>query len=227
MVISPPVITVDGPSGAGKSTLCKALNKYLRWYILDSGTIYRVFALYILQNNVCIMSENHLITLALNLDVYFFTYNNEIHVLLEGKDVSTIIRTEILGRIASQIAVFPGVREILLRYQRTMRKFPGLIANGRDMGTIVFPDALIKIFLYASFEERVRRRLFQLQQNGFNVDFQQILTTMKERDYRDYYRNISPLIPAHDAFILNSTNISSKQIINKVFTYVDKILLLS
>ncbi|WP_278400672.1 (d)CMP kinase, partial [Hafnia paralvei] len=158
-----PVITVDGPSGAGKGTLCKALAESLGWCLLDSGAIYRVLALAALHHQVDITSEEALVPLAAHLDVRFVAQNGQLQVILEGEDVSNEIRTESVGSTASQAAAFPRVREALLRRQRAFREFPGLIADGRDMGTVVFPDAPVKIFLDASSEERARRRMLQLQ----------------------------------------------------------------
>lgn len=150
MVAIAPVITVDGPSGAGKGTLCQALANQFGWQLLDSGAIYRVLALAALHHHVDIQSEDALVPLAANLDVRFVPEENQLKVILEGEDVSNQIRTEDVGKTASQIAAFPRVREALLRRQRAFRAMPGLIADGRDMGTVVFPDAPVKIFLDAS-----------------------------------------------------------------------------
>ncbi|WP_334472677.1 (d)CMP kinase [Arsenophonus sp. PmNCSU2021_1] len=222
MVVLPPVITVDGPSGAGKGTLCQALANKLGWQLLDSGAIYRVLALAALHHHVDIKSEEALVPLAANLDVRFEPRENELAVMLEGEDVSNVIRSEVVGNTASLSATFPRVREALLRRQRAFRTKPGLIADGRDMGTVVFPDAPVKIFLDATPEERARRRMQQLQEKGFDVKLSDLLTDIKERDYRDRNRLIAPLVPAKDALILDSTKLSIEGVIEQVLAYVKK-----
>lgn len=148
-----PVMTIDGPSGAGKGTLCQLLAEKLGWHLLDSGAIYRVLSLAALHHDVELDSEASLVPLAANLDVQFQVEGDLVKVILEGEDVSRTIRTEEVGNAASKIAAFPRVREALLRRQRAFRQAPGLIADGRDMGTVVFPEAEVKIFLDASAEE--------------------------------------------------------------------------
>ncbi|MEX0445994.1 (d)CMP kinase [Xenorhabdus sp. SGI246] len=221
-----PVITVDGPSGAGKGTLCQALAEALDWQLLDSGAIYRVLALAAIHHQVNIRSEDSLVPLAANLDVRFVPANGKLRVILEGEDVSNEIRTETVGNTASQAATFPRVREALLRRQRAFRVAPGLIADGRDMGTVVFPDAPVKIFLDASAEERARRRMLQLQEKGFSVNFENLLSEIQERDFRDRNRAVAPLVPAQNALILNSTNMSIEEVIAKALSYVRNTLTL-
>ncbi|SPY94198.1 cytidylate kinase [Proteus mirabilis] len=153
----------------------------------------------------------------------FIPNENGLSVILEGEDVSTEIRTETVGNTASQAATFPRVREALLRRQRAFRTAPGLIADGRDMGTIVFPDAQVKIFLDASAQERARRRMLQLQEKGFNVNFERLLSEIKERDYRDRNRAVAPLVAAKDALILDSTSLSIDEVIEKSLAYAKKI----
>ncbi|MGP1958225.1 MAG: (d)CMP kinase [Arsenophonus sp.] len=223
MAFLPPVITVDGPSGAGKSTLSHALANKLGWQLLDSGAIYRALALLALHNHVNLMSEKALIPLAVNLDVHFKSRKKKLVVILEGNDVTSKIRNEVLDKITSIIATFPRVREILLYRQRAFRTKPGLITDGRDMATVVFPDALIKIFLDATPEERAYRRMRQLQKNGFDVKLNDTLVNVKERDYRDRNRIISPLIPAKDALILDSTKLSFENVIKQVLFCIKKI----
>lgn len=222
MAVLPPVITVDGPSGAGKGTLCQALANKLGWQLLDSGAIYRVLALAALHHHVDIQSEEALVPLAANLDVRFEPSEKELAVMLEGEDVSNEIRSEIVGNTASLTATFPRVREALLRRQRAFRTKPGLIADGRDMGTVVFPDAPVKIFLDATPEERAHRRLQQLQEKGFDVKLSDLLVDIKERDYRDRNRLIAPLVPAKDALILDSTKLSIEEVIKQALAYVKK-----
>ncbi len=218
-----PVITVDGPSGAGKGTVCKALAEKLGWHLLDSGAIYRVLALAALHHQVDISQEEALIPLAGNLDVCFVPQNGQMQVILEGEDVSSDIRAETVGNTASQAARFPRVRDALLLRQRAFRDKPGLVADGRDMGTVVFPDAPVKIFLDASVEERAHRRMRQLHSKGFSVNFERILNEIQDRDDRDRNRQVSPLLPADSAFILDSTNMSIEQVIISVMTYAKKI----
>ncbi|EQA10322.1 (d)CMP kinase, partial [Glaesserella parasuis] len=182
------VITVDGPSGAGKGTLCHALAEKLGFDFLDSGAIYRILALAAVKQGIAFESETALAQLGRNLNVKFVPENNEIQVILDGENVGDQIRTAQAGQNASKIAVYPQVREALLQRQRDFRSPKGLIADGRDMGTVVFPEAEIKFFLDASAEERTRRRVKQLQEKGFNANFDEILAEIKERDFRDRNR---------------------------------------
>lgn len=225
----PPVITIDGPSGSGKGALSKKLANILGWNLLDSGIIYRVLALIALHNKIDINNEIELVKLANNLiRINFINRLNRFLIFSHNKVIIQEIYTEFIGNIASKIAVFPKVRATLLEYQRTFCMFPGLIADGRDMGTIVFPNAVLKVFLYASTEERQRRRLYQLQRKFFNVEFEhlKIKKIIKERDNRDYTRTLAPLLPAVDALVLDSTHLSRKEIRVKVFTYIKENLLL-
>ncbi|MCG8709013.1 (d)CMP kinase [Brenneria sp. 4F2] len=224
MTVTAPVITVDGPSGVGKGTLCKALAEALQWHLLDSGAIYRVLALAALHHQVDIQSEEALVPLASHLDVRFISGGGQLEVILEGEDVSNEIRTEDVGNTASQAAAFPRVREALLRRQRAFREAPGLIADGRDMGTVVFPDAPVKIFLDASAEERARRRMLQLQEKGFSVNFERLLSEIRERDTRDRNRPVAPLVPAADALVLDSTEMTIDEVIARALAYSRKVL---
>ncbi|CAH0186761.1 (d)CMP kinase [Erwinia aphidicola] len=222
-----PVITIDGPSGAGKGTLCKAMAEALQWHLLDSGAIYRVLALAALHHQVDITSEEALVPIAAHLDVRFVSNGGEMEVILEGEDVSSEIRTQDVSNTASKVAAFPRVREALLRRQRGFRELPGLIADGRDMGTVVFPDAPVKIFLDASSEERANRRMLQLQEKGFSVNFERLLSEIKERDERDRNRAIAPLVPADDALVLDSTTMSIEQVIEIALKYAREKLALA
>ncbi|MGL9774759.1 MAG: (d)CMP kinase [Sodalis sp. (in: enterobacteria)] len=227
MTVIAPVITIDGPSGAGKGTLCKALAETLQWHLLDSGAIYRVLALAALHHQVAIDSEEALVALAAYLDVRFEVEQGQLSVVLEGEDVSQAIRNETVGNSASQIAAFPRVREALLRRQRAFRAAPGLIADGRDMGTVVFPDAPVKIFLDASSDGRAHRRMRQLQEKGFSVNFERLLSEIKERDDRDRNRAVAPLVPAADALVLDSTRLTIDEVIVKALAHARQILALS
>ncbi|AUH01138.1 (d)CMP kinase [Prodigiosinella confusarubida] len=224
MVATAPVITVDGPSGAGKGTLCKGLAEALQWNLLDSGAIYRVLALAALHHQVDITAEDALVPLATHLDVRFIPENGQLRIILEGEDVSNEIRTEAVGNTASQTAAFPRVREALLRRQRAFREAPGLVADGRDMGTVVFPDAAVKIFLDASAEERAQRRMLQLQESGFSVNFERLLSEIKERDNRDRTRSVAPLVPAPDALVLDSTDMALDEVVERALAYVRQVL---
>ncbi|MGV3344839.1 (d)CMP kinase [Enterobacteriaceae bacterium LUAb1] len=220
MAATAPVITIDGPSGAGKGTLCKAIAEALKWHLLDSGAIYRVLALAVLHHHIDMSSEEALVPVAAHLDVQFIAGQGEMKVILEGEDVSGEIRTQDVSNSASKVAAFPRVREALLYRQRAFRVEPGLIADGRDMGTVVFPDAPVKIFLDASSEVRARRRMLQLQEQGFSVNFENLLAEIKERDDRDRNRIIAPLVPASDALILNSSQMNIEQVIEVSLKYI-------
>ncbi|MDO4430264.1 MAG: (d)CMP kinase [Lonepinella koalarum] len=214
------VITVDGPSGAGKGTLCYALAEKLGFALLDSGAIYRVTALAALKSAVDLTDEFALEKLATDLDIAFVPQNGEVEIMLNGENVSSQIRTQDVADAASKVAVFPKVRSALLQLQQDFAKHHGLIADGRDMGTVVFPQAQVKLFLDASAEERAKRRYKQLQNKGINGNFDQILTEIKERDFRDRNREIAPLKPADDALVLDSTVLSIEQVIDQALNYI-------
>ncbi len=216
------IITVDGPSGAGKGTLSYALAEKLGYQLLDSGAIYRVCALAALKNHVALDDENALAKLAEKLDLRFLPQDGEVKVLLGGENVSKQIRTQEVAQTASKVAPFPLVREALLQLQRDFAKGTGLIADGRDMGTVVFPQAQVKLFLDASAEERAKRRLKQLQSKGISGNFAQILAEIEERDYRDRNRATAPLKPADDALLLDSTSLSIEAVIAKALDYIQQ-----
>ena len=208
------IITVDGPSGVGKGTLCQALTKHFGFHLLDSGAIYRILGLAAAQHNVDFTDETALAALANQIEISFIAHETGVTTLLNQQDVSDIIRTQQVADYASKIAVFPAVRAALLQKQRDFATAPGLVADGRDMGTVVFPEAEIKFFLDATAEERTKRRLKQLQEKGINGNFAQILSEIQERDYRDRNRAVAPLVPADDAILLDSSSLS----INEVFS---------
>ena len=191
-----PVITIDGPSGAGKGTVCRLLAQKLGWEILDSGAIYRVLALASIHHQIESGDEESLIPLAAHLDVQFVATENGAKIVLEGEEVTRLIRTEEVGGVASKIAALPRVREALLRRQRAFRQEPGLIADGRDMGTVVFTDAFVKVFLTASAEERANRRFLELKGKGHDVKIGDLLTEIQARDDRDMNRSVAPMVPA-------------------------------
>ncbi|MDD0824785.1 (d)CMP kinase [Mannheimia sp. AT1] len=214
------VITVDGPSGAGKGTLCYALAEKLGFDFLDSGALYRITALSAVKKGIALDDEDKLAEVGRDLNIQFLPNEGEISVILDGENVGDQIRTAQAGQNASKVAAFPKVRAALLDRQRAFSTENGLIADGRDMGTVVFPDAKIKLFLDASAEERAKRRVKQLQEKGFNANFDEILAEIKERDFRDRNREVAPLIPAKDALVLDSTHLSIDDVINQALDYI-------
>ena len=212
--IQAPVLTIDGPSGAGKGTLSQIIARDLGWNFLDSGALYRLTALSALSHKIDLASDADLAIVAEHLDIRFDVHTGQ--VFLEGDDVTRSLRTEQTGAAASRVAAYPAVREALLERQRAFRATPGLVADGRDMGTVVFPDAELKIFLTASAEERARRRYSQLKESGASVSFEEILSDVVSRDARDRNRSVSPLIPADDAETLDSTHLSIEEVVESV-----------
>lgn len=216
-----PVVTVDGPSGAGKGTLCMLLAEKLGFHLLDSGAIYRVLALAAIHHGVDTESEDALVPLATHLDVQFIAEGDLVKVILEGENVSSELRKEETGTAASKVAAFPRVREALLRRQRSFSTNEGLVADGRDMGTVVFPNAEVKIFLDATAEERATRRLKQLQDKGLSVKFDHLLREIQERDDRDRNRAVAPLRPADGALVLDSTELSIGEVVDQALKYIE------
>ncbi|PXZ07312.1 (d)CMP kinase [Gilliamella apicola] len=221
-----PVIAVDGPSGVGKGTLCQALANHLNWHLLDSGAIYRVLALSALQQNIALDDTKQLATLALGLPLTFDSNSDDVKVLLDGMDVSRDIRTEETGGAASKVASINEVRVALLQRQRDFRQLPGLVADGRDMGTVVFTDAPVKIFLDASAQSRAERRMKQLQDKQIHAKFGEILQEITARDERDRNRAVAPLKPAVDALIIDTTSLSIQDVFNQSIMYIKEKLAL-
>lgn len=224
-----PVITVDGPSGAGKGTLCQMLAAKLNWLLLDSGALYRVTALAAKQHGVEIENEAGLKVIAAHLDVQFQVSPkcDGVQVILEGQNVTSVLRTEETGAIASKVAAVNVVRSALLERQRDFQQLPGLIADGRDMGTVVFPEAELKIYLTATAEERGQRRYKQLIDAGKNANLAQIIDDIEARDDRDMNRSVSPLKPADDAIIIDSTSMSIEEVFCQVQQAAKKVGLLA
>lgn len=213
------VVTIDGPSGSGKGTVAQRLAKKLGWHYLDSGAIYRVLAQAALKHDVDFSDHVALTELATTLDVTFSLEESDLKVWLEGEDVSLAIRSETAGNAASKVAAVPAVRAALLQRQRDFRQAPGLVTDGRDMGTVVFPDAPFKIFLTASAEERGIRRHKQLKEKGIESNLSDLIAEIAERDKRDSERSVAPLKPADDAFILDSTELGIEAVYQKVSDY--------
>jgi len=200
-----PVLTIDGPSGSGKGTIAQLMARELGWHYLDSGAIYRVLAQAAIKHNIDLTDELKLAEKAQNLDLVFSVENNDLLVMLEGDDVSTLIRSETAGNAASKVAVLPLVRAALLERQYAFRQAPGLVTDGRDMGTVVFPDAEYKVFLTASAEIRAQRRYKQLKEKGIESNISALVVEISERDERDSQRQVAPLRPADDALQLDSS----------------------
>lgn len=218
MINQGPVITIDGPSGAGKGTVSQLIAERLGWHMLDSGALYRLLSLAVFHHDMSVNDVETLKVLAEHLDIQFEqSEDGKLEIILEGEIVTQAIRTEEVGNHASKLAAIPTVREGLLVRQRAFSQLPGLVADGRDMGTVVFPDAHIKIFLTASAEERAQRRLQQLQQKGETVNLPELVKTIKERDERDANRAIAPLVPAADALVIDSTDLTIEQVVEMVF----------
>lgn len=221
-----PVIAVDGPSGTGKGTICSHLANWLAWNFLDSGALYRILAVAAEKHHLEEGDEVGIADIAVSLDVVFQRPQpgKDVTVIFEGTDISQKIRTEECGNSASQIAILPKVRSALLERQRKFRQLPGLIADGRDMGTVVFADAPLKIYLIASAAERAKRRYKQLKQKGFSVNLPRLTADIAERDTRDSQRTISPLKPADDAIVVDTTILEISEVIKKIEDLVQEIL---
>lgn len=211
-----PVLTIDGPSGSGKGTLAQRMAEKLGWHYLDSGAIYRVLAQAALKHQIDLTDETALASIAGQLDVQFVLKDGLLQVVLEGEDVSLLIRSEQAGNAASKVAAFPAVRSALLQRQRDFCQLPGLVTDGRDMGTVVFPDAPYKVFLTASAEVRAERRYKQLKEKGIDSNLSDLVAEISERDERDTQREVAPLRPADDAVILDSTQLGIEAVLEKV-----------
>ena len=217
-----PVLTIDGPSGVGKGTVANIVAAKLKWHILDSGAIYRAFALAASKRNFQIENTEQLLELASNLDLKFAqdSANNSLGVYLDNKQVSSELRTEKTAELASKFAMIGQLRESLLIRQQDFRQLPGLVADGRDMGTVVFKDAPYKVFLTANAEERAKRRLKQLHQRGIAGNILHTLEVVKKRDERDASRKHSPLKASKEALIIDTSDLTVDEVVTKVMALV-------
>jgi CMP/dCMP kinase len=217
-----PVIAVDGPSGSGKGSLCRRLSAALGFHLLDSGALYRLTALSALRQGIALDDAAALVRVALALDITFRVGDGDppVRALLDGEDVDRELRSEACGGAASQVAAVPAVRHALLERQRAFRRRPGLVADGRDMGTVVFPDAALKLFLTASAKERASRRYKQLIAKGISASLRDLLTDIRERDLRDSERSTAPLVPAADAVLLETDGVAPDAVFERALALV-------
>jgi CMP/dCMP kinase len=212
-----PVIAIDGPSGSGKGVVSQQLAARLGWHYLDSGALYRAVGIAAHKAGVDFGDTDSLVQVARVLDIQFGAKSDApVLVRLKGEDISDVLRTEASGDAASRVAAVPAVREALLRKQHELRQPPGLVADGRDMGTTVFPDAILKVFLTAAPEVRAERRYKQLKGKGFDVNLPRLLGEIRERDARDAARAVSPLKPAADAQLLDTSDLGISEVVDRI-----------
>jgi len=223
---TPFVLTIDGPSGSGKGTLCQLLAGHLGWHLLDSGALYRIVGLAAANRNISFDDEAALASLASDIDVEFIPSEpgEPATVLLDGEDITSQLRTELTGSYASKVAPIAVVRDALKARQRGFAKDDGLVADGRDMGTVIFPDAPLKIFLTASAQVRAERRYKQLINKDESVTFAALLKDIEERDERDMNRAIAPLKPAADAVVIDSTELAIKEVFDQVLNLLQPLI---
>lgn len=214
-----PVLAIDGPSGAGKGTVSRAVAKKLGWHYLDSGSIYRALAIAVLKRHVELTNEPEIVKVAQSMALEF-ECDDELAVKLNGEDITSQLGLESTGNAASMIAALPEVRRALLQKQRDFRKMPGLVADGRDMGTVVFPDAEKKVFLTASAAERAQRRYKQLMEKGIDANLSRLTSEIEERDRRDMERKAAPLAMASDALYIDSSDMTIDSVIDEILNLI-------
>lgn len=216
-----PVLTIDGPSGSGKGTISRAVARRLDWHYLDSGAIYRAVGQAAAWEGVDLTDPAAVAACAARTEIRFVTQGEgEPHVMVNGKDATRLLHTETAGAVASAIAAYPAVRAALVELQLRFRQPPGLVADGRDMGTVIFPDAAYKVFLTASAEERADRRYKQLKAKGLDVTLAALLREIEARDARDAARTVAPLRPADDAILIDTTGVPVAQVVARVLALV-------
>ncbi|HEX7080242.1 MAG TPA: (d)CMP kinase [Gammaproteobacteria bacterium] len=215
-----PIVTIDGPSGAGKGTVSRAVAQRLGWHLLDSGALYRLAALAALEAGADLDDPAAVARIARGLDAAFAEEGGRERIVLSGRDVTAELRTERCGETASKVAAMPEVREALMARQRAFAVPPGLVADGRDMGTRVFPNALLKVFLTASAEERAARRHKQLKEKGIDVSLPDLSREIAQRDQRDANRPVAPLVPAADARIIDSTHMTPEEVAQRILQWL-------
>ena len=219
-----PVLTIDGPAGSGKGTVARHMAEILGYHYLDSGALYRVLALFSQQRHIKIDEVDNLVELCKEMQTRFEvnSLNENVQVFLGSVDVSNQLRTEECAARASELAAQPKIRSALLEKQHAFRLSPGLVAEGRDMGTVVFPDANYKVYLTASAQERARRRQKQLKKQGISASLDRLLKEIEARDARDENRAISPLRPAADAVLVDSTELSIDQVVQRIAALIQR-----
>ncbi|WP_180007333.1 MULTISPECIES: (d)CMP kinase [unclassified Acinetobacter] len=219
------IITIDGPSGSGKGTLAAKIAAHYQFHLLDSGALYRLLGLSLHKQDLIDALDSKLdecVKIATNLDIQFVTNEAGVSVLLDGEDVSKVIRTERVGEFASKVAAIPTLRTALLERQHAFAQAPGLVADGRDMATTIFPQAQAKIYLTASAQSRAERRVNQLQAMGVDVKINDILANIEARDKRDMERTVAPLKPAPDAYFIDSSTLSIDEVFTLMTNYIDQ-----
>ncbi len=221
MANSLPIVAIDGPTGSGKGTISRQLARMLGWHLLDSGALYRLVALAAVEEGISIDDSVRLVETAVTMDIGFSSAEDDERIFFNGIDVTAQIRTEKHGGVASKLASQPAVRLALLERQRAFVQVPGLVADGRDMGSVVFPDALLKVFLTATPDERAKRRHNQLKEKGIDVSLPALSREIAERDERDVNRKVAPLKPAEGARILDSTGMTPNQVVARLRAWLE------
>lgn len=216
------IIAVDGPSAAGKSCLSKEISDKLNIVYIDTGAMYRAVALYFLENNINMEDENEVQKALDNINIKFKRLENKLRVFLNDNDISEEIRTEQIGMMASKVSAVPKVRYDMVDRQRKLSEESSVILDGRDIGSVVFPNADLKIYLTASEEERAKRRLIDLELKGIKTTYEEVLSDIKKRDYNDINKPISPLVKTEDAVLLDTTDMTREEVISKVISLLEE-----